>query len=275
MNRRAFLAIMGAATATIGDASLAQDSEDFRLLGDIPPLPTDLQPFANSPPAPIILTDPVGTAMPTTDEIDYAIQILFGAPHNCSPLEVAEYFLSVGDGTSRFGPSVRQFAREWPVRANPVIYHFFTATKTRPAGDTTAWCAAFTNWCILRSKASQQGEIGDKPDFFTSSGLPFPVASLQRFSSNSASSGSFRCYTPTDDPKKGDLVVLADQGTEGLSAQCRGTGHVGFYLDHSEGWVTMLGGNQSAPRTGGAVTKAKYKMTGPRSRFYRFVALRR
>lgn len=274
MFRRKFLLTACAAAIITKNDSFAEDGGGFKLLGEIPPLPTDLAPFANRPPAPIILTDPVGTATPTTAEIDLAIQVLFDAPYDCKPIDVAAYFLRVGNGTSRLGADVRHFAREWPVRANPVIYHFFTATKTKPAGDTTAWCAAFTNWCILRSKAKVQGEIGDKPDFFTSAGLPFQLENMRKYSSNSASSGSFRCFTEIRNPQTGDLVVLADAGTSHLSEQCRGTGHVGFYVDHDSEWVTVLGGNQTAPGTGGAVTEARYRITGDRSRFFRFAALR-
>ena len=43
------------------------------------------------------------------------------------------------------------FRSEWPAQtANPLIVLFYVATKTKPDGDVTPWCAAFVSWCIER-----------------------------------------------------------------------------------------------------------------------------
>lgn len=249
-----------------------------QILGELPPLPSDLAGFADEPPAPYVATEPVGTARPTDDEVRRAYEILVNSPfgpQRTTPIGVAQYFLEVARGV--YGEEKRPFAREWPIRANPLIFHMFASTETKPEGDTTAWCAAFLNWCILRSHAGTTDEIGKSPGSFSRSGAPFPVENLQRFSTNHASSGSFRCWADTPSPARGDICIFKDPGTDTLTAVCRGTGHVAFVLEHpgprGEGWVQLLGGNQSERGSNGAVTVANWQITRG-SRFMNFVRLK-
>jgi len=271
MYRRGFvLGGIGAMLSLTGSV-LASES-DVAIIGSVPPLPEDLVSKAGMPPASYIELDAVGTARPRDDEVDAAYQVLIGSPYNCSPIEVAEYFLSVGAGA--YGQEARRFAREWPERANPVIFHFFSATQTKPEGDVTAWCAAFINWCILRAHASGADEIGKSPSFFSKSGKPFKVENLKNHSTNSAASGSFRCWTEVKNPVRGELAVFKNAGTDAATAHCLGQGHVAFYLRNpSNNLVQVLGGNQTSPGSGGAITIANMS-TSPQSRFMKYVSLK-
>jgi uncharacterized protein (TIGR02594 family) len=119
-----------------------------------------------------------------------------------------------------------------------VIIEFFRATRLNPLapdndGDQTPWCAAFLNWCIARGH-SKDGNINE--------------ATLAH-GTNSASSGSFRCWAnETKEPKPGDIVVWAEDGTvkpceRGILGI--GRGHVAFYLGSGTGErLLVVGGNQ-------------------------------
>lgn len=270
LSRRSLLKAAATSLATcspiLGNAS--PDNYSIEIEGALPPLPEDLTDLADNPPAAYIETAPVGAGKPLAQEITDSFDVLIASPYQCHPIEVAEYFLKLGAGD--FGQDLRKYAREWPERANPVIFHFFAATRTNPAGDTTAWCAAFINWCHLRARAEHVEEIGTTPGFFSKSGRSFTVEKMMRFSTNSASSGSFRCNPRTTSPGRGDLVVMANEGTESTSSICLGRGHVAFYIDSIDEKVRMLGGNQSKKGTTGAVTIGR-EYAGPGSRFYSFV----
>lgn len=273
MNRRNFLISASVSIAALTSrSSFAQVPADDQLqvLGALPPLPSDLKDKAASPPEPYTETALVGTAPPSKVEINTAYQILRNSPYDTTPITVAQYFLSVGAGA--YGEALRPYAREWPIRANPMIFHFFSSTQTKPEGDTTAWCAAFVNWCLLRARAKKETQIGKAPGFFSQSGDPFDVADLKAHSTNSASSGSFRCWTKSAEPKVGDIVVFANKGTESLTPVCRGQGHVAFYLGTPASQrVRVLGGNQSLPGSNGAVTVAEASMA-PGTRFLKIVS---
>jgi hypothetical protein len=274
MNRRTFMmAGLSAGVASLSSAFGQVISEDdTRVLSAVPPLPGDLASNADQPPAPYTDTALVGTAPPTDDEIKKAFEILVNAPLGVAPVDIAQYFLAVGAGA--YGEDYRPFAREWPVRANPLIYHFFSATQTKPEGDVTAWCAAFVNWCLLRSYAKTNDEIGKAPGAFSQGGKPFAVENLQAHSTNNASSGSFRCWDAIVSPRRGDIAVFKDSGTDRLTPMCRGSGHVAFFLStQNPGWIRVLGGNQSLKGSNGAVTVADMKNT-PGSRFFKYVAVK-
>src|SRR5437763_10958974 len=70
----------------------------------------------------------------------------------------ADWRRSVSGGRVFYNPSSGKYQEAWPqpdpshpTYANPVIVAFFLATNLKPAGDTTAWCAAFVNWCLQRA----------------------------------------------------------------------------------------------------------------------------
>ena len=271
MDRRHFIATAGAISITgLPKAALAAD--DMRIVSETPPLPKDLADKAASPPAPYIEVVAVGTAPPLDAEKLTAHQLLLDSPYQCRPLDVAQYFLALAQG--EHGAEVRQYAREWPVRANPVIFHFFAATQTRPDGGETAWCAAFINWCILRSMASEKEEIGKSKGTFSVSGKAFNVNNMKHHSTNDAASGSFRCWQETSNPKPGEIVVFKNPGTDDLTKACKGQGHVAFFLSTpGASSVKVLGGNQTSPGSGGAVTLAE-SSTAPKSRFMKYVSLK-
>ena len=77
--------------------------------------------------------------------------------------------------------------------------------------DEIPWCSAFVNWCLLEAKCQPTR----KPN--ARSFLEFGQE-LKR-------------------PELGCVVVLS-RGTQSWQ------GHVGFYLDHHRGLISILGGNQ-------------------------------
>ncbi len=148
------------------------------------------------------------------DEIKMASRIIDRAPGGVMPYQIAQYFLAVSRG--EYDAEWIPYVKGWPVRWNPVIVEFFRATSTKPEGDLTAWCAAFANWCVLRSRGA--------------------------VATGSASSGSFRCFgDSTTTPRPGDIVVFKRVGDDG---DCLGRGHVGFFVRDEGTHVTVLGGNQ-------------------------------
>jgi hypothetical protein len=278
MNRRNFILGSGVALATSSGFSLTKPGSaqapaaDISLVSELPPLPTDLASQADQPPAPYSEIAPVGTARPSDDEMKKANEILLQSPFGAPPVEIAQYLLAVGAGA--YGRDYRAFVREWPVRANPMIFHFFSSTLTKPEGDVTPWCAAFVNWCLLRSHATSADEIGKSPGGFSINGKPFPDQNLQQFSTNSAASGSFRCWQEIATPKRGDIAVFKNPGTDALTAACLGQGHVAFFLSVPRpGWARVLGGNQTDPGSGGAITIADMR-TSSVSRFMKYVAIK-
>ncbi len=164
-----------------------------------------------------------GTERPTDEEIENARQILAACEGNQRPIDVANFFLGVREGS--FNDSIVKnahlYCEEWPVRANPIIVSFFDATTLRkPAGDQTAWCAAFTEFCIAKGRdgAVDSGNL------------------LAR--TKSAASASYRSWgTETTKPIEGDLVVFAHN-------KDKGKGHVAFFVSRNEKGVYCLGGNQ-------------------------------
>lgn len=186
--------------------SLAASKDDPSLVDG--PLPT--LDFAGN-------IEPFGTKPPYESESKLARQVLSGAPTNCTPLEVASYFWGVGDG--RYGETLKPYVVAWPKRWNPVIVEFFRTTGTTPEGDSTPWCAALINYCLVR------GAIGRTLP--TNSSAP----------TKSARAKSFLDWgQPTTMPRPGDIVVFDNHVSGG--------GHVAFFLADQGDRVLVLGGNQ-------------------------------
>ncbi|HBS5429139.1 TPA: CHAP domain-containing protein [Klebsiella variicola subsp. variicola] len=151
-------------------------------------------------------------------EITRGNKILANSPVNCKPIDVALYFLSIGQGD--FGKENIPYVTAWPVRSNPVIKGFFEFTKQKPQGDTTAWCAAFMNFCLIKSSINRT--------------LPANSSEPTR----SAASKSFRTWgKETTSPKPGDIVVFVNKVDSSH-------GHVGFFLAEQGEKILVLGGNQ-------------------------------
>jgi uncharacterized protein (TIGR02594 family) len=181
---------------------------------------------------PAISTSATGLAPARNEEVATAFRLLFRAPRNKAPIEVAQYFEAITEKNANGNP----YTYEWPTpgRANPMIVGFFSMTNTLPSeGDQTSWCAAFVNFCLAVAEKKLTG---------------------------SALSGSFRNYsTQTNDPKPGDIVVFREPGDRGN----QGFGHVGFFLSRDANGVEVLGGNQrGATGSTGAVTRTKFSFNG-------------
>lgn len=190
----------------------------------------------------------LGKLDPGKERRDFARAIMDAAPKNCRPIDVAYYFRDLGKGKTQFGAQGRPYARGWPRIYNPLIIELFTTTHLNPLapefnGDATPWCAAFVNYCIARA-LSKNGRIGD--------------IELAR-GTQSASSGSFRCYgkeVKEGRLREGDIAVWALDGTVN---KCKpGQGHVGFFVEASEDTrkpYMILGGNQSGDLLSGTDTR--------------------
>jgi|GEM_PF-3266495 len=272
MLRRDFVLAVPSSLLLVPLTAKAQESQDIELLDELPPLPSDLQRYADEDPAQYLDVVALGTGKPSSKDIDAAFDILIASPFNCTPLEVVQHFHGVGQG--KLGNDLRKFAREWPRIANPIIFHFFSATGTKPEGDTTAWCAAFLNWCIMRSHAQSKDEIGESPGKYSKSGKSFDVSNFEKFATRNASSGSFRCWKEISNPQEGDVVVFANKGTQGLTPHCLGQGHVTLFLKKAKkpDWVEVLGGNQTEAGSNGAVTRANFYV-GSGSKFLKYVSI--
>lgn len=97
---------------------------------------------------------------------------------------------------------------------NPVIMSFFnTIGHSWVQGDETAWCAAFANYCCLASIGKQTGKLTAR------SFLNFGI--------------------DTTEPFPGDIVIIWRESPDSWK------GHVGFYINHDNEYVYMLGGNQN------------------------------
>lgn len=262
LNRRHFLG--GAlATGTLSGIQMVRtahaDVPDVVIESNMPPLPPDLQNFANIAPVETYFdTELVGSAKPKTEEIEAAAEILLSTPYDTTPFAVANYLYNIGQEDPKISKRA-YYLREWPIRANPVIHHFFVATQTYPAGDTTKWCAAMVNWCIARAYSKEKDTIGLAPKYFITTGKPFTAQSIAK-GSHSAASGSFRCFPESSNPSQGELAVFATAGTEGKA--CSGSGHVAFYLETVGDQVRVLGGNQLLAGTSGGVTIARRRISG-------------
>lgn len=163
-----------------------------------------------------------GTKPPLAEEIATAGRLLDTVPDHLTPLQVARHLAALTERNK----DGELYIAEWAVRSNPMITHFFSATDydNGALNDQVPWCAAFVNWCLWR-------------------------AGYKR--SNSASSGSFRCFgKPAASPKEGDIAVFKNRGQD---AKCAGRGHVAFWLSQSATQVHTLGGNQ-----GNAIKTSSY-----------------
>jgi hypothetical protein len=178
-----------------------------------------------------------GTAQPSDEETKIASDIIAAVPKGLRPVEVAGFFLDVAAG--KYRSEWQPYTRAWPktAHANPLILAFFRRINAIPAGDTTAWCAAFVNWCLLQSNGSSRSADATPP-------------------TKSASSGSFRTWgksrglydarsntlTSNFQPRLGDVVVFQEMLSDGSPDPMHG--HVGFFLEMSLDAIRVLGGNQ-------------------------------
>jgi uncharacterized protein (TIGR02594 family) len=176
---------------------------------------------------------PTGGNAPRNEEVVKAFRLLLGASGKKTPIDVASYFSRLEDRNNKTDKWL--YREEWPTpgRANPLIVGFFSMTQQLPSeGDQTPWCAAFVNFCLFA--AGIEG-------------------------TSNALSGNFRNFgSPTDNPKRGDIVVFREKGLRGDE----GHGHVGFFYAADGETVQVLGGNQRSPGSTGGVKIAKFPKIG-------------
>lgn len=94
---------------------------------------------------------------------------------------------------------------------NSRIEEYFTATSYHASDDETPWCAAFTNWVLMKAGIAR---------------------------TESAAALSFKKWgMEVKQPKYGDIAVFNRGG---------GKGHVGFFVGYDKsGRIGVLGGNQN------------------------------
>ena len=141
------------------------------------------------------------------------------------PIAVARAEMNLGVGEIR-GP-----------QNNPRIVMYHRTTEGGPAGDETAWCSSFVNYCV--EQAGLRGTNSRWALSWHEQGWGRDVAG---------------------DPKEGDIAVFRRSGPSGSG------GHVGFFVGGDEHTIEVLGGNQgnrvnvsSYPKNG-RVGDTKYKL---------------
>src|SRR5262249_10668531 len=199
------------------------NSED---IGRIPELPVDLEAFANRDDLNQNLLAQPGTKgiLPAYPEEKEIAQVIFSqAPSFSStspitPLDVAKYFLAIAQNNDqKFDARWPSYMRAWPIRANPVIVTFFSDTHTKPAGDRTAWCSAFLNWCVDQARKGRPDKdklLASTHDAASKSWRNWGNGIVYRKNSLVSKEGP---------PRVGDIVVFVD-------AADPAHGHVCFYL---------------------------------------------
>jgi uncharacterized protein (TIGR02594 family) len=116
---------------------------------------------------------------------------------------------------------------EWPgAENNPRVLNYFKEIgQGWVKDDETAWCAAFVNWCLVKSGKPQTGSLAAR---------------------------SFLSYgVSTKNPQLGDIAVFW-RGTKDGSE-----GHVAFYISETQNFVYVLGGNQLDQVNISKISKAK------------------
>ena len=199
-----------------------------------------------------------GTKNPYNEEVKLGNKMIAATiPTNVTPYEVALKFrewrqrkVSTSDIPAE---KFSLYAREWPLRGNPVIMRFFDATSLRkPEGDTTPWCSAFVSWCIDRARKGRSADnVRAKPV-------------------NGAASSQYRDWgeeIKLAEAKKGDLVVFQNKSKPAY-------GHIGFFHElkeeKGEKIILVLGGNQAAKNefNGSEVNIARYALDSKRLKFH-------
>lgn len=128
---------------------------------------------------------------------DEAHKILDSAPWGQTPIDVARYFI---------GDVPQTWIRAWRDSdfANPIVVLFFSATHDKPAGDTTAWCSAFLNWCLQRSEIPGTKSAGSQS--FATWGRT--VWTLGQELPGKAKTGDIALFKHKSDPAHGHVALF-------------------------------------------------------------------
>lgn len=178
----------------------------------------------------------LGTKRPSEELIEKCRQVWNSAPRGPQPIAIANYF------TDTVGGWAPEVISQWPKDDywNPLIVEFFRVTSYQAKNDLVPWCAAFVNWCLVRS-----GQRG----------------------SNNAGSQSFLHLSEFEKfkgrPKVGDLAIFTCYGVD--DGKSVGLGHVAFVAEVPEGdRILLAGGNQSINGTS-MISRKYYPMSARRT----------
>jgi uncharacterized protein (TIGR02594 family) len=151
----------------------------------------------------------LGVILPPKDSPlwQQAQDLLDAAAKEKVPYKIAKYF------TTSLPP---QFQTAWPqpnpahpTLANPLIVLFFLSTKTRPSGDTTAWCAAFMNWCLQHATPSITGTRDAGSQSFIQDNWGKEVWSKSdAWPPKNATRGDVAVFTEKSDPAHGHVTFF-------------------------------------------------------------------
>lgn len=95
---------------------------------------------------------------------------------------------------------------------NPRIIEYHSTTTLRAKEDEVSWCSSFVNWCMKQAGIKGTGFANARSWLDWGQKLEYPI--------------------------EGCIVVLK----RGVNPK---SGHVGFFINKKNGWVKVLGGNQS------------------------------
>lgn len=119
-----------------------------------------------------------------------------------TPFEMAKYF--VYSLPAKFQTAWPEPNPAKPALANPLIVLFFLSTNTKPAGDTTAWCAAFMNWCLGHADLPIKGTSSASSQSFLSWGSPIWTKG-DDWPPAKANAGDIAVFTHKSDPAHGHV----------------------------------------------------------------------
>lgn len=97
---------------------------------------------------------------------------------------------------------------------NPRILEYHATCSLKATNDETAWCSSFVNWCVIQAGLEGTNDAAARSWLGWSGG------------------------SKIKSPRTGAIAVLR-RGSQPWQ------GHVGFFIDMSDGHVSLLGGNQS------------------------------
>jgi CHAP domain len=230
-------------SATLGGStSSIAESSSYDPLPNPVSLPSQYQSLSSEPPMNQEFADQVtvqGTQQPSSAEVATANQIIEAVSkiENARPIEIVGFLLDVARG--KHGAEWSPYTRAWPVDApaNPLILDFFRATKTSPVGDTTAWCAAFVNWCISKAHGGKL-PVGGSPPTGSAASASFRTWGKQSLAFDPQSGSLAGPFTPA----LGDVVVFQEMLPSGQPDPVHG--HVSFFVKMNADEIWCAGGNQ-------------------------------
>lgn len=112
-----------------------------------------------------------------------------------------------------FEIAIKEFGiTEDPIKQNPRIIEYHSATSLKASTDEISWCAAFVNWCLNQKKIKGTG-----------------LANARSF---------LKWGEETTRPTLGDICVFWRGKKDSWQ------GHVGFYAGETNTHIIVFGGNQ-------------------------------